>query len=650
MPATNTVLKEEGIGRLSRLGMTRVAECLLVVPKEYRDCTHAIDTINRKLFGIKSYFVLTVKSKHLYDKNDNETTTWKSVIRVKINAVDARGNSVQISVFGAVWPWLKINNGSYVYVYGELSTWNNFTQLNNPEIISEEDHGKIIPIYKGKVGQVSGELVAEGVIKATSQVDEAACLLLAQLGMRESEFTKLTGIKTANHLLYAIHYPKSVAQGLRAIEVAKKLSALAVVRRAESNQFRKAIAKSTITVNRKLVEQLISELPYSLTVDQVSAVNDIISDLRAPYPMNRLLSGDVGTGKTLAFMIPAVAAYKAGASIGIIVPSQLLVTQIAKEFRSFYPDVPVCEIISGGKMGEGIAIGTTALLSVAKKKKHKFDFIITDEQHKFSVGQKTALVDAHTNLLESTATAIPRTQAIVSFGGMDLSVLRECPVKKTIQSRIVYKEEKERMFQFVERVFQSSTQVAIILPLVASQAANITAGRLQSVESATEEWSARFPDRRVGILHGKMTSEEKNAVVAQMNAKDIDLLVSTVVIETGVTLPSLRAVVVVHPERFGASQLHQLRGRVARKGGKGYFFMFCPSDVETDATERLNLLVKYSGGFEIAEADMALRGFGDIECDSDSQTGAARLLFWGVRLERADIDKAAQGSTLSVAV
>ena len=184
------------------------------------------------------------------------------------------------------------------------------------------------------------------------------------------------------------------------------------------------------------------------------------------------------------------------------------------------------------------------------------------------------------------------------------------------------------------------------MPLVEEQGEEVVDGRLQSVEGALQEWSVRFPTRRIGVLTGRMTAEEKADVIAKMHSKEIDLLISTVVIENGVTLPSLRAVIVIHPERFGASQLHQLRGRVARKGGKGYFMMFCPTNIEETAKERLNLLLQYTDGFDIAEADMGLRGFGDIESDGESQTGGTKLLFWGVRIHRKDIEEAAAKSTV----
>ena len=642
-------LAGHGLLRLSRLGFTSLADCLMTVPKEYRDCTKAVEFISRAEIGCSYYFILTVKSIQSFNSDKQPTKTWKDVSRVQIDAIDSANQRITITVFGAVWPWLKKHPGDKVHIYGNLSVWNGSHQINNPIFVEPDERGRVIAVYKGKVGQVSGEMVCDGVVKAMPMIDENACNLLSQLGMREADFIRETKLSSPIELLQSIHDPKSVKEGNAAVEIAKKLSALAIVRNAESNQSRKPLAKSTIVINKALVKELIGRLPYPLTTDQLLAINEIVDDLRAPYPMKRLLSGDVGTGKTLTFMIPAVAAYKAGATIGIVVPSQLLVAQIAREIQSFFPEIPVTEVISGGKIGEGIAVGTTALLGAAIKKKHTFNFLIVDEQHKFSLAQKEYLLNSHTNFLEATATVIPRTLAIVNYGGMDLSTLKMSPVQKVIQSRVVPVNELERLYQFVEKVVAANGQVAIIFPLVVDQDATKETKNapLESVQSAFKQWSDRFPEKRICILTGKMDAQEKNAVIEKMNNQEIDLLISTVVIETGVTLPSLRALIVVHPERFGICQLHQLRGRVARKGGKGYFFMYCPNPVEEKVTERLDMLLKYTEGFDIAEADMNIRGFGDVDDESDNQTGVTKLLFWGVHLTRQDIEMAANGSKLA---
>ncbi len=637
------------VGRLSRLGFRKTSDYLMVVPKEYRDYTCPITVFGRSMLGTSKYFILRIHGIALFDANKRPTRIWRDVARVRVDVRDFTGRAATITVFGLVFPWLKLQPGAEVHLYGVLELWNGQLQLNNPSLVDESEQGQVVPIYRGKVGQVSGATVKAGVSMALNLADESACRLLAELGMREQEFAQMTGIHRAADFLTSIHLPQTVDEGVQAVEMAKRFTARAILKRGESNKVKTAVRESVIPVSREYVEYLISLLPYPLTSDQRQAINEIVDDLRSPFAMNRLLSGDVGTGKTLTFLIPAVAAMKAGAKVALIVPSQLLVSQMARDLREFFPGVPVSEVISGGQLGEGIAVGTTALLTISAKKKIEYDFVICDEQHKFSVSQKNALNKKHTNLLEATATAIPRTLAIVSFGGMDLSVLRKCPVNKTIASRIVYGHEKDRLFAFVEKVFSIGSQVAVILPLVEEQDESIVDGRLQSVTEAAAEWGEMFPDRRIDILTGKMTSDEKEAVIARMHSRETNLLISTVVIETGVTLPSLAALIVVNAERFGVSQLHQLRGRVARKGGRGYFFMFCPLEIDDEAHARMELLTRFNDGFAIAEHDMNSRGYGDIDIVSASQTGAGRLLFWGVTLTKEDIDEEARNLNLAVA-
>jgi len=647
MGAVEAVAVGDELGRLKRLGMTKLAECLLSVPKVYLDYTQPIRAVDADAHvGKACYFILRAGKKESFDGSGNPTTFWKSVMRVKLDCSDSRGNKVRVSALGNVWPWKGVKEGDELHLYGELKTWREFLQLDSPAFVSPAQRGTVGTVYSGKRGQVSGELLADGVARAMHRLEDAEYMLLAQAGLRASEFKDITGVSSAQLLLEKLHNPKSVREGMRAKEIARKLACESVIRRAAAAKTRPPVAQSGIAIRNDVVEQLIASLPYKLTGDQLQAIQEIVADLRSAYAMRRLLSGDVGTGKSIAFMLPAVAAYMCGAQVGILAPSQLVVEQLARELREMFPGVKVCEVLSGSKAEDGILIGTTALLKAAAKAKKVFDLFITDEQHKFSVEQKSALVSKHTNILEATATAIPRTLALVHFGGMDISVLRQSPVKKVITTRLTRESDKPRLNKFMAAVLARKDQIAVIYPFVA--AGGVTEGEdgevkgkeeKASVEAAGARWSASFPNR-VGVLHGKMTPEEKTAVIAKMHAKEIDILISSLVIEVGVTLPSLKAMLIVRAERYGVSQIHQLRGRVSRKGGHGYVFLHIGDDVPEDALQRLELLVECGDGFTLAERDMDLRGFGDIEADSESQTGSSRTLFWGVNLTHKELAEA----------
>lgn len=661
-PAANPAGRGDELGRLKRLGFSTLAECLLSVPRAFLDFTTSVGQVTHEMLDASFYCVLRAEETTAFDSIGRKTKFWPSAFRVQIQCVDAAGTPVRITAFGNVWPWKPVGPGDNVHVYGRLGSWNGEFTLSSPQLVEPHMRGKIACVYRGKSGQVSGEKLGEGISHALHRIDEACVLLLAQAGLREAEFPGVCGYESAESLLHSLHRPKTLAEGLRARTAARKLTVETVVRRAAGAKARPSVAASAIPIDRNLIKEISSELPFPLTKDQIVAVDEIVADLRSAYPMRRLLSGDVGTGKSIAFMLPAAAAYEAGAEVAILAPSQLVAEQLARELRELFPGLPVCLVLAGDTIGQGICVGTTALLRAAKKAKKAFGLVIVDEQHKFSVDQKFALVGKHTNLLEATATAIPRTLALVNFGGMDVSLLTQCPVTKSIETIVIDDQAMPDVHEFIVRdILRPGGQIAVIYPLVEEAAAKqtgvdganpqksggaSTAG-LESVISAGRLWSQKFPGK-VGVLHGRMSPEEKTAVIADMNAHRISILISSSVIEVGVTLPSLRAIIIESPERYGISQLHQLRGRVARKGGEGTMFLHAGPKIQGDAMLRLRVLEECSDGFTLAERDMDLRGFGDVEEDAEAQTGSTRTLFYGVELSHQEIRDTAKRFGLRV--
>ena len=641
MGASEDKVLGDELGRLKRLGFTCLAECLLSVPKTYLDYTQPVRVLSVQDAGKPQYVVLKLVHKALFDADGGETWQWKSAARLQMELTDGRGNKIRATVFGNVWPWKDAAPGEELHMHGEVADWHGSLQIKGAELVPPRVRGRIAAVYPGKRGQVKGELLADGVARAMHRIDDGERLLLAQAGLREPEFRKQTGLESGADLLRQIHEPKDMVQATMAMELARRMSAEAVVRRASSARVRKAVPASSIPISRQRVNELIAMLPYPLSRDQARAIDEIVQDLRSGYPMRRLLSGDVGTGKSITFMVPAVAAFEAGASVAIMAPSLLVVSQLAREMRQYFEGVAVCEVVSGEKLGEGILVGTTALIKAAEKAGRSFDLVVTDEQHKFSVEQKAGLVVEATNVLEATATAIPRTLALVNFGGMEVSVLKESPVAKRVTTRITTEADMQRLSSFFGKVLAKKGQIAVIYPFVEKHG---TAGEGESeptVTAAALRWAERFPGR-VGTLHGNLGAEEKADVIAKMAAGEIDILISSIVIEVGVTLPSLKAMLIVHPERYGVSQIHQLRGRLSRKGGNGYLFLHLSKEIEPHALRRLDLLVECADGFRLAERDMDLRGFGDVEDSGDTQTGSSRSLFFGVQLTHQELEEACE--------
>lgn len=640
------------IGRLKRLGFSTLAECLLSAPKEYRDFTAPKRRILQGEVGRPGYFVLKLGERALFDRKGNQTKFAPKAYRIQMECVDEEGIPVRVVAFGNVWPFLPLERGEALHVYGTLKEWRGNFEVASPILVQPEQRGQIASIYKGKQGQVSAEVLSEGVSRALSRLDEAGVLLLAQAGLRTQEFARLYGVDDPRKLLWALHRPKTVALGLRARLIAQKMSADTVARRAAAAKSRPAVAKSAIAIDKQFLASLIADLPYPLTTDQRRCVEEITEDLRSAFPMRRLLSGDVGTGKSITFMLPIAAAYEAGAEIAVLAPSLPVAEQLAKEMGELFPGLPVSLVTAGEKITEGVCIGTTALLNAAKRAKKAFDLVVVDEQHKFSVDQKLALVGRSTNLLEATATAIPRSQALINFGGMDVSILRECPVKKEIETVIVDDESMPDVLEFTSKdILATGGQLAVIYPLVDgagdSESSERDSDGRESVLGAAQIWEKRFPGK-VAILHGRMTKEEKSDVIRGMHEQRFKVLISSTVIEVGITLPSLQAIIIESPERYGLSQLHQLRGRLARKGGSGTMFLHVGPHVQPEAMERLHILESCNDGFSLAEMDMGIRGFGEVEDDAQAQTGSARALFHGVELTHKDIHSAAVKMGLTV--
>ncbi|WP_232925719.1 helicase-related protein, partial [Pseudomonas veronii] len=352
-------------------------------------------------------------------------------------------------------------------------------------------------------------------------------------------------------------------------------------------------------------------------------IDEIVADLRSPFPMERILSGDVGTGKSFTFMVPAAASHLAGARVAIIAPSQILVDQLASELSALFFEIAVKKYTSKAKVdiSSGIIVGTTAVLSAAKKEGIVFDLVIADEQHKFSVSQRKKLLAPHTNFLEATATAIPRTVALVKLGGMPISILSQAPVERKITSRIITVKAREKLNDFVMDIINRGGQAAFIYPVVNGDAN----ASCHSVEAAYERFRRVLGDS-VGMIHGGLSEELKTNTIRLMKENGIKLLVASTVIEVGVTFPNLRVAVAVNAENFGVSQLHQLRGRLARKGGEGYFIMYLTKPIQQPASDRLRLLSTCSDGFRLAEMDAEARGFGNLDIDGDRQSGSASVL------------------------
>jgi len=375
-------------------------------------------------------------------------------------------------------------------------------------------------------------------------------------------------------------------------------------------------------VSGHLVDSFLARLPFSLTAGQVAARREIVQDLSGPHRMMRLLQGDVGSGKTLVALIAAVAVVEAGSQVAFMVPTEILADQHAATISDLLGGLPVrVEQLTGATkekeeitaaVGAGevdLIIGTHALIQETVGFAD-LGLAIIDEQHRFGVVQRSAIEEKGEgiDLLVMSATPIPRTIALTLYGEFDVSILDELPTgKRRIDTRWVPKSEREKVYEEVGFRLRSGGKGYVVLPLVEESEKVEAAAAVQ----VADELRTRFPGFGVGLVHGRLGPAERNDTMGRFIRGDVRLLVATTVIEVGIDVQDADFMVIEHADRFGLSQLHQLRGRIGRSGQEAMCVAI--SEAKSDeAKRRLEAFVMHDDGFAIAEADMRIRGPGDL--------------------------------------
>ncbi|HEP1793972.1 TPA: ATP-dependent DNA helicase RecG [Streptococcus suis] len=371
------------------------------------------------------------------------------------------------------------------------------------------------------------------------------------------------------------------------------------------------------------VDQQIEELPFELTAAQANALSEILADMQSSSHMNRLLQGDVGSGKTVVAGLAMFAAVSAGMQAAIMVPTEILAEQHYQSFRQLFPDLSIALLTGGMKVAERRAaleaisdgqvdmiVGTHALIQESVSY-HHLGLVVTDEQHRFGVKQRRLFREkgANPDVLMMTATPIPRTLAITAFGDMDVSIINQLPTgRKPIITRWVKHQQLPTVLEWLEKELKSGAQVYFISPLIEESEAL----DLKNAIDLQAELQAYFGSQvTVDLLHGKMKNDEKDAIMQAFKDRKSDILVSTTVIEVGVNVPNATVMVIMDADRFGLSQLHQLRGRVGRGHKQSYAILVANPKTES-GKERMKIMTETTDGFILAEADLKMRGSGEI--------------------------------------
>ena len=598
---------------LNKLGIFTLKDLITYYPRTYEDRS---------------------KPKNIAECIDGEEVLIEAYASGKVTDVRLRGKTMQkliirdeTGVATAVWfnqSYLKnkFKQGEKYTFYGKISNIFGKITINSP-VFDEEgktsNTGKIIPIYPltFSLSQNTIRRIMENAIK---EVEGKLEETLPEYILKEY---KLEGINEATK---SIHFPQefkdfNIARNRLAFEelLTMQLALLELknsyINEEKGIQFSKDVHMSDI----------INKLPFQLTNAQRRVLEEIDNNMESDKPMNRLLQGDVGSGKTVISMCAAYKAVKCGYQAAIMAPTAILATQHLENFKKIFDELDIkCELLISAmtkkkktellerlKNGEiDILIGTHALLQENVEFKN-LGLVVTDEQHRFGVKQRTTIVEKGQNpdVLVMTATPIPRTLALILYGDLDISIIDELPPnRKKIDTFAVTKGMEDRINNFIKVQLKEGRQAYIVCPLVEENEEL----DLKSVEKLYEKCKTEiFQEYRVEYIHGKMKAKDKDDIMMKFKNKEIDILISTTVIEVGVDVPNANIMVIEDAQRFGLAQLHQLRGRVGRGEYKSYCILKYEGKGET-VRKRMKVMCDTNDGFIISEKDLELRGSGDF--------------------------------------
>ncbi|TET50775.1 MAG: ATP-dependent DNA helicase RecG [Anaerolineales bacterium] len=603
--------------RLAKLGVRSIRDLLYFFPRRYDDYSQ-LSPINRVSRGEEVTIIAKV-----WDIGARRTRRGLSLVKATLS--DGTG-FVEATWFNQPYLVDRIKRGQQIVVSGKVDPYQGHLCFSSPtwELLEEEllHTARIVPVYPLTEGLSSRWL--RGVMKRT--IDYWSKRLPDHLPASIREKAGLVGLESA---IAQIHFPnndESLRQARHRLSF-DELFILQVGLLQQRRLWRSQPAKP-LPVNESQLEAFISTLPFQLTGAQQRSLNEIAADLRSEKPMNRLLQGDVGSGKTAVAAAAMALAAAAGAQAALMAPTEILAQQhfrsIGRLLEQMPGTAPTIRLLTGSVTGPerdeiydglkdgsiSIAIGTHALIQQAVEF-NELALAVIDEQHRFGVRERSALRQKGYNphLLVMTATPIPRSLELTVWGHLDVSVIDEMPPgRKAVVTRLMLPAERERAYAFVRSQVEKGHQAFVIYPLVEESEKIDAKAAVEEHERLRKEV---FPDLRLGLLHGRLKSEEKEATMASFASGELDILVATSVVEVGVDVPNATVMLVEGAERFGLAQLHQFRGRVGRSGHESYCILV--SSTSSDETnERLLAIEATSDGFELAEKDLQLRGPGEF--------------------------------------
>lgn len=656
---------------LKKLGLENIRDLFYHFPHRYDDFSKiiSISQLKSKNFGCIQGKILKIENKRIFK------------IRMTLTQAIVEDKTGAIKVVWFNQPYLiqTLKEGENVCLAGKVSIRKNDFYLSNPiyekvgKAVSLTHVGRIVPVYPEtrKISSRWFRYILKPLLAAFK--DKLSDPL-------PGEIVKKEGFLPLNRALWQIHFPDS-ANLAKLAQERFSFEELFFIELSVLKERVKLLQTKTVKIplNLELAKSFVNSLPFKLTDSQKKSAWQILKDLEKPHPMNRLLEGDVGSGKTVVAAMATLLVAKAGYQVAFLAPTEILAKQHFQEIYKLLKDFKLSIALLTGKAdkimskklknetieisrkkllektlkGEiDILIGTHALISSSAPKRRSYGgstvasgeggqdkvrfgrlaLVIVDEQHRFGVEQRAKLCQQKEiipHLLSMTATPIPRTLALTIYGDLDLSLITELPKgRKKIITEVVPPNERERAYQFIRKQVKKRRQVFVICPRIEppttfqennfSQTKSTKSGGGLSwaeVRAVKEEYQRLskeiFPDLKVGMLHGKMASKEKEKIMKSFKAEKIDILVSTSVVEVGIDVPNATVMMIEGTERFGLAQLHQFRGRVGRSHFQSYCFLFTDSPAKR-TRQRLRALLKAEDGFELSQRDLEIRGPGAI--------------------------------------
>ena len=626
-----TYLKGVGPARalaLARLGVHVARDLLLHVPHRYEDAS-TVSRIADLEPGMDGTIVGRVVSKGIIPTRKG-LRIFQAVVR------DATG-MLEVSWPGQPFLDRVVEKGDVLLLTGTVRFFHG-RQLQPREFVNlgaEEQGtggGRVLSVYPATEGLS---------FKQIRLLVEAHLDLLLPL-VREylpADLLALARVPALPEALRMVHRPTSIAEAMagRARLGFEELLCVHILHR-RANALARARRAGIAFVNRReLTTRLRASLPFELTGAQTRALREIVQDMTSDLRMHRLLQGDVGSGKTVVALFAALLAMENGWQAAVMAPTELLAEQHHRTFERLLEPLDVRPLLVTGRLAARerrdaaermaspaplLVVGTHALVQEATAFA-KLGFAAIDEQHRFGVEQRKALgaKGEAPDVLLMSATPIPRSLALTLYGDLDVSVLDEKPPgRRPITSALRPESARERVLRFVDGELAKGRQAYVVYPVIEESEKT----DLKAATTAFQELAeGAFAHRRLGLLHGRMKGDDKDAVMRQFRDGALDLLVATTVIEVGIDVANATVMLIEHPERFGLSQLHQLRGRVGRGGEQSYCVLL--GDVGQEAAERLRVFVDTEDGFEIARADLRLRGMGDLFGERQSGEATFRI-------------------------